>query len=341
MKARSIVLTAFASLAFMVIAALDASADQLAGALAKFENDEHGDLHSVIVLQGGETLAEHYYNGGDAQTLVDIRSAGKSVTSLLFGIAVDQGLITDLEQPVEQYWTEAAGSPVGAVRLSNLLTMRSGLAADADVEGLPGNEDFMDEADDPLAFALSIPVKEPQGTRYRYNSLAAYVAGIVISRASGDSLEEFARANLFAPLGMQAWDWQEDRAGQTKGQGNLFLTARDFAHMGEMVLKGGVCNGKQVVSSGWIEESLRPRVDISANDPFADGYGYFWYSTSYDVGGHPTRVFFASGNGGNKIYVIPDLKMVVSVMSRAYGQRWGQRRSETILKAVLDSVAAP
>jgi CubicO group peptidase (beta-lactamase class C family) len=314
------------------------STDSLQSALTAFENDAHDDLHSVIVIQRGRTLAEHYYHGADPQALVDIRSAGKSVTSLLLGVALDQEAVKSLDDPVQRYWTDAAGSAVGSVRLDNLLTMRSGLAADDDVDGLPGNEDRMDDAEDPLSFARSIPTVEPEGSRYRYNSLAAYVIGVVIGRATGGNLEAFARKSLFEPLGIQRWEWQEDRVGQTKGQGNLFLTARDFARIGQLVLADGVYEGKQIVSRRWIEQSLRPRVDISASDPFATGYGYYWYQQTYPVRGRPIDVYFASGNGGNKIYVIPNLDMVVSILSRAYGQGRGQRRSETILKAVLANV---
>lgn len=178
---------------------------------------------------------------------------------------------------------------------------------------------------------------EEPGTRYRYNSHAAYVASIVISKTTGVSLEDFARANLFEPLGIEHWDWQEDRAGYTKGQGNLFLTAPGFARIGEMVLNGGRYNGQQVVNRDWIEASLKPQVDVSDVEPNAVGYGYYWYLQPVSVDGHTVDVYFASGNGGNKIYVIPDLDMVVSVMSRAYGQGRGHRRSDAILEAVLST----
>lgn len=309
--------------------------------LAEFENDEHRDLHSIIVLQNGKLAAEQYYNGGTQETLVDIRSAGKSITSLLVGIALDRGAIESLEDPVERYWPTARGAAVGGVRLADILTMRSGLAADDDMPDLPGNEDFLDEAADPRAFALAAPRAEEPGTRYRYNSLAAYIAGIVTGRATGHGLEAFARETLFAPLDIQHWDWQEDRSGETKGQGNLFLSAPDFAHIGQMVLDRGVYQGRRVVSSQWIEESLKPRIDISGSDPFARGYGYYWYQQTYTISGRSIDVFFASGNGGNKIYVVPSLAMVVSILSRAYGQRHGQRRSENILKAVLAATLCP
>ena len=315
-------------------------ASSLQRALAAFEDDEHGDLHSVVVIQNGVLVAERYYNGGDRQALVDVRSAGKSVTSLLFGIALDQGAIESLDDPVAKYWPETQGSAIGPVRLADVLTMRTGLDADGNDPESPGYEDNMDAADDPLAFAMSVPAAEEPGKRYRYNSLAAYVAGIVIGRATGQGLEDFARDNLFGPLGIERWDWQEDRAGYTKGQGNLFLTAPGLARIGQMVLNDGAYDGRQVVSSEWIGESLQPRFDISDSDPFASGYGYYWYRQTYPLNGRSIEVSFASGSGGNKIYVIPELDLVVSVMSRAYGQGHGQRRSEGILRAVLGARGA-
>ena len=313
----------------------DCANGSLRRTLAALEDDEHGDLHSVIVIRNDVTVAEQYYNGGDRQTLVDVRSAGKSVTSLLFGIALGRGAIGSLDDPVEKYWPEADGSAIGPVRLADVLTMRTGLDADGDDPESPGYEGRMDAADDPLAFALSVPAADEPGTRYRYNSLAAYVAGIVIGRATGQGLEDFARDNLFEPLKIERWDWQEDRAGYTKGQGNLLLTASGFARIGQMVLNEGVHDGRQVVSGEWIKESLQPRFDIADSDPYASGYGYYWYRQTYALNGRSVEVFFASGSGGNKIYVIPELDLVVSIMSRAYGQGRGQRRSENILKAVL------
>lgn len=319
---------------------LDALAEQpeqdtLSAVLSKFEQDSHHDLHAVVVIRDGKTLAEKYYNGGSNQTLVDVRSAGKSVTSLLFGIAMDQQAIEELTDPVKTYWTDAKDQAVGQVRLEDLLTMRSGLDADANNPKSVGNEDYMDASDDPLSFSLKVPLFEEPGTQYRYNSHAAYVTGIVIAQATGTGLEDFARVNLFEPLGIERLDWQEDRSGITKGQGNLFLTAPGFARIGEMVLNHGTYNGQRIVSTKWIRSSLKPRVDITQTESNAVGYGYYWFHQVYTVKDHPIKVYFASGNGGNKIYLLPDLNIVVAVMSRAYGQGYGHRRSEKILKAVL------
>lgn len=305
--------------------------------LAGFDHDEHPDLRAVVVLRDGRVVAERYYNGETANTLHDIRSAGKSVTSLLVGIAIDQGKIHGVGDVVSTYWPEAKGSAIGNVAVKDVLTMRSGLAAFDEDPASPGNEDKLDVAPDPLAFLRSVPRADPPGSRYRYNSLTAYSAGVVVAKATARSMADFARTSLFRPLGIRRWQWAADAAGYTKGQGNLSLTARDFATIGEMVRGEGLYRGRRIVSAGWIRDALAPKVSISDSDPYAEGYGYFWYSKVQQIDGRPVPVSFASGNGGNKIYVVPSRNMVVAITSSAYGHGYGQRRSEAILKAILST----
>ena len=303
--------------------------------LSRLDQDEHSDLKGVVVMRGGLRVAERYYNGATEDTLHDIRSAGKSVTSLLVGIAIDQGMIRSVEDPVVRYWPEARGSAIGDVRLRDVLGMRSGLDAYDEDPASPGNEDKMDEAADPLAFVLSVPRADPPGTRYRYNSVTAYAAGLVVAKATGVKLADFAQAALFAPLGITRWQWAQDLSGHTKGQGNLSLTTRELATLGEMVRNGGSHQGSRIVSGTWLREALTPQVDIAHSDPYADGYGYFWYAKTQLIDGQPVTVSFASGNGGNKIYIVPSRQLVVAITSGAYGRAYGQRRSESILQAVL------
>lgn len=190
-----------------------------------------------------------------------------------------------------------------------------------------------------MAFVRQVPSADPPGTRYRYNSATAYTAGVVVAKATGVRMSDFAGTRLFRPLGITRWGWQSDAAGVTKGQGNLSLTTRDLGLIGEMVRNNGRVRGRQIVSAIWIAAMLYPRVSIEADDPYADQYGYFWYRKVQQVAGKALSVSFASGNGGNKIYVVPACHLVVAITSSAYGRGYGQRRSEAILKGVLTAEA--
>lgn len=302
--------------------------------LQQQDADSHGDLRAVVVLRNDALAAERYYNGQAPDGLHDMRSAGKSVTALLVGAAVAQGKLA-VDGKVGRYWPEVAGSAAGEVVLDDLLTMRSGLAAFDDDAQSPGNEDKFDEAPDPAAFVRGVPAAMAPGTVYRYNSLGSYIAGRVVEGASGRDLDAWASIVLFAPLGITRWHWGRDVDGRAKGQGNLSLAPRDMAKIGQLVLDEGVVDGRRVMAADWLRAVLAPRVAIGDVDRYADHYGYFWYRKTYRLAGENISVAFASGNGGNKIYVIPTRRMVVAVASAAYGKPYGQRRSEEILEALL------
>ncbi len=120
--------------------------------------------------------------------------------------------------------------------------------------------------------------------------------------------------------------------------GNLYLSALDFAKLGQLVLNQGQWQGKRIVSSKWIEEISRKRFDISKEDPYALGYGYFWYTTTKEINGKKYDCVYASGNGGNLLFVVPSENLVVSLQSGAYGQGYGHRRSRSIFEYVLKSI---
>jgi CubicO group peptidase (beta-lactamase class C family) len=304
--------------------------------VAELRRDPQDDLRGLIILIDGSVVREEYFNGSSRDELHDIRSAGKSVTSLLAGIAIDRGLIAGVDQPVSSLLRSAASPPhLATITLADLLTMRSGLAADDSDPLSPGNESRLDAAADWLAFALAVPAREAPARSYVYNSLTAFLVGAVVEQATGAALEDFAAAHLFGPLGITAHRWRRGPRGEGAGQGNLSLRLRDLASLGELVRGLGTYRGRRVVSEAWVTASLSPHVAIGAVDRYADHYGYMWYRKRYDIDGTGVVVHFASGNGGNKIYVVPARRMVIAITSAAYGERHGQPRSERILRAVL------
>jgi CubicO group peptidase (beta-lactamase class C family) len=311
----------------------------LASLITELRADERRDLNGVFVSIDGATALEEYFNGEGSDTLHDMRSAGKSITSLAVGIAIDRGLIRGVDVPLTTLLPEPAAPDKARIKLEDVLTMRSGLDADDEVAESAGNEDKMDGAPDWLTFALMVPMKDTPGRTYTYSSVNAFLAGAVVERASGGPLDVFATKHLFEPLGITKTEWRRGPNNRTAGQGNLRMRLRDMARIGEMVLhEGTIGTGKssrRVVSGGWIQRSLTGITPIAARDPYADSYGYMWYLKQHKVGARDVAVHFASGNGGNKIYVIPSLRMVVAITSSAYGRGYGQRRSQEILLRVL------
>ncbi|MCU1222915.1 MAG: CubicO group peptidase beta-lactamase class family [Edaphobacter sp.] len=213
--------------------------------------------------------------------------------------------------------------------------MRSGLDADDEDPSTAGNEDRLDESSDWIRTVYAIPMKRAPGDKYLYCSINAFLTGAIIENATKTPLDGFARTNLFGPLNIQSFHWRHVPVDRTTGQGNLEITARDAAALGQLMLNDGVVGGRRLISHDWVTGSLASQVPISDSDPYSDFYGYMWYTKAEPVADHKVTVHFASGNGGNKIYIVPSLHMVVAITSSAYGTRWGQRRSQDILLKIL------
>jgi len=322
--------------------AAQTSADSLAlrrvameRALEAYEADTTRDLQGVLVQQHGLRLVERYFNGQRDTTLHDIRSAAKSVTSMLVGLMLQQRSAYSLDSPLGVLLPGALTAAQQPVRLRDVLTMRAGFDSDDDDTTARGNEVLLDESEDWMAFLRAVTMKYPPGQRYVYSSLTAFVAGRVVEQQMGLPLSDFARRALFEPIGIRRFVWRRGPKGEGVGQGNLFISLRDMTALGELVLRHGRVNGQALLDSAYLAASLTAHVAIGDVDPFADSYGYMWYTRTYNVDGEPLRVHFASGNGGNKIYIIPQRDAVLTIASRAYGRRHGQRRSERILLEVL------
>jgi CubicO group peptidase (beta-lactamase class C family) len=301
------------------------------------DRDPYRDLKGIVIVRDGRLVSEHYFNGDSVDTLHDIRSATKSLTSLLMGIAIQKGLVHSIDDSIALYLPGLPKDGKEKITIEDLLTMRSGLDAYDDDPSSPGNENTLDGSSDWIRTVYAIPLKLTPGAKYVYCSLNAFLTGAIIENVSHMPLDQFAKANLFAPLKIENYSWRHVPVDRVTGQGNLSITARDEAAVGELMLDDGVVHGRRILNHGWIAHSLGRHVAISDSDPYADFYGYMWYTKAETVGSHKIEVHFASGNGGNKIYIVPSLQMVVAITSSAYNQHYGQRRSQDILLRVLSA----
>ena len=319
----------------------------LASLLKTAGDDEHQELKSILIARKGRLVVEAYFNGATRETLHDVRSTGKSITSTLVGLAIQDGRITSLDQSISRFFPPAAASAVGAsgVTVRRLLEMRSGIAVDDfDDSPNPYSEDLMDGSPDPLRFALAAPMAGAPGARWAYASMNTMILGRIVSAATGRDLEEYAKEKLFRPLGFGPYRWNRDRSGHIIGQGSLFVRARDILKFGLLFLQKGKWRGRQLVPEAWVAAATLARTTFPTIDPrnglgeLYKGYGYQWWTGSEAVGPTTVPFFFASGNGGQRVFVIPSLEMVLVTTSSGYQRGRAHRRAHAVLRQSLAAV---
>ncbi len=289
------------------------------------------NIHSVLIVRGGKLVFEHYRPGADQKwggslpateqgpdIKHDVRSVSKSVTSLLAGIALDRKLIPDLDRPVFSYFPEyaAARTPEkDRILLRHLITMSSGIEWD---ESTPytsarNSEIMMSMMPQPYRYVLDQPVAAEPGTVWNYSGGGVALLGAIIQKVSGQRLEKFARETLFTPLGISDIEWAAMANGDASAASGLRLRSRDMAKLGLLVLSDGKWNGKTIVSTEWIEESLKPRFSTDYGQ-----YGYLWWLESFTVAGKTMVAAEAYGLGGQRIAILPKLDMIIVITTGRY-----------------------
>ena len=304
--------------------------------------DPHDDFRSLLISRNGRLVFEAYFNGHGRDSLHDIRSATKSLTSALVGIAIAKGLVDGTHVNVISSFPSYApyandDTRKQTITVEHLLTMASGLDANGSDPATPGYEDRMWETQNWVRFAVDLPMVDAPGERWTYASVNTFLLGAFVEQAAGQPLAMFARESLFGPLGVTSFRWAETPTGRTVAQGNLSVRARDMAKFGQLYLDGGRWTGEQIVPESWVHASIMALYPVPWDG--YDSYGYSWYTHALTVAGREFRYFFASGNGGNKIYVLPEERMVVAIQSAAYNTSYGQRRSLEVLRQVLAALA--
>jgi len=316
----------------------DLDAGVLGNVVQELETVGPPDFHSLLVARNGKLAFERYFHGYDSDRLHDIRSAGKSFTSTLIGIAIDQGAIPGIDSPALPFFRRY--EPIRnrdhrkeAIRVRDLLAMRSGLDADDNDPATPGCEDNMLRSDDWVRYSLDLPMTEAPGRRWVYAGPNSVLLAGLLESATERPVLDFAIDHLFEPLDFGNVLWESAPNGAVAGQGFLSLCGRDMLKLGQLFLDDGVWRGRRIVSEQWVRAATECRVELPGdNHP---GYGYQWWTGPFTVDSKSIACFFASGNGGNKIFVLPSLDMVVATASSAYNQPYMHARSHRVLAEVI------
>jgi len=272
----------------------------IAQLLAQMQRENIG-IHSFAVIRHGHVVAEAYRYPYTATTRHVLYSGSKSFTSALLGIAIEQGLISGVDEHVVDFFPDKLPATVPEnlrqMRLRHLLTMSTGHASDT-MSRITSTNDWV------KAF-LALPVENTPGSRFVYNSGATVMLSAAIQQRSGMNLLAFAERHLFPKLGITDYTWEAGPNQLTAGGWGLSLRLLDFARLGQLYLKNGEFNGQRVVPADWVAESTHSHIDSNNVNPFwGSGYGYqFWMN---DFGGYR-----ADGAYGQYAFVLPEYDAVV------------------------------
>lgn len=285
-----------------------------------YDASQHETIYALLVIKDGHLIAEDYFNGGFTDKEYFVQSATKSYTSALVGVALEEGAIESIDQPMLDYFPEVADSISDPrkreITIRQMLQMRGGYP----------DEEYVSPYLHELFFAgkwswtphiKDFPLVADPGTEFNYSNLSSHLLGIIVSRATGEDLRDYGQERLFGPIGAQVGEWRQDGDGYRWGCIEISFTARDLARFGRLYLDGGQWNGEQIVSADYVAESLEPATtDIKRGDWLISkegryhrdiGYGYQWWSAR--VGTH--RFSYAAGHGGSHIVLLHDLDMVI------------------------------
>ncbi|HTP39318.1 MAG TPA: alpha,alpha-trehalase TreF [Steroidobacteraceae bacterium] len=273
------------------------------------------DVHSVLLYQRGHLVLEEYFYGYNRERTHQLRSATKSVVSAVVGEAVDRHALSGVDErvlPLLGYATLANPDwRKSQITLGDLLTMSSGLECDDHNAQSQGNELVIDEQPDWVKATLDLPLTSDPGTTAHYCSGGVAVVGRATENAVHARLPDYAQQTLFGPLGIKRrdWQWNYTLTNANKEYSQIHLRPRDMLKLGLLYSNGGRWHGRQVLSEAWVKASLAPQSRLEDTD-----YGYFWWrpwlNVSTPQGEQHVTINAAQGNGGQKIYLVPQYQLV-------------------------------
>ncbi|HEY7022493.1 MAG TPA: serine hydrolase [Ktedonobacterales bacterium] len=323
------------------------------------QSGEFVKITSVALARHGCLVYEAYFDDAGRDGLRNTRSATKTVTSMLVGIAIDQGLLSGVDAPVlsffpDKHLTRHPDPRKDRITVEDFLTMSSILECDDFNNFSRGHEERMYLLEDWIQFALDLPIRgfptwypggstapadQPYGRSFSYCTAGVVTLGGVLERATGMDVPSFADRYLFGPLGIAQREWQLTPSGSAMTGGGLALRSRDLLKLGQLYLNGGAWDGVRVVSQRWVEASTQPHARVDDETE----YGYLWWLRAFPSGdsGRKYVAYYMSGNGGNKVAVFPELDLVAVITSVNYGARGMHEQVERLISEHILSAIEP
>ena len=302
--------------------------------------DDYRGIHSVLVAKNGKLVFEEYFYDQGPELPHPLRSANKSLTSALIGIAVDEGLIGSVDDSIYDYFPEFRQQPgwdtgKDAVKIRFLLSMTGGLDANDWDRQSPGHEDrIYGLKEDWSNYYLSLPLVNKPGSVYAYSTGGEMVLRDLLTRVSGVSLQEFARTRLFEPLGIKNVVWHRFAFGRDDLPVRCDLTSRDMLKFGQLYLNWGVWNGQRVISESWVSQSTAVHSRVPHARFGNPDYGFLWWKHPFQIGGRSIDTYMAQGNGGQIILVLPEQQAVI-VFTQGNYNNWRQVNPFRLLRELI------
>ena len=323
------------------------TADDAATLSTLVANAHYGRVTSLWIERHGEVLYEQYFNGGDAMTHHNMRSAGKTVTGMLVGMAIADGYIDDVNVNAADYFEElkpfANDDPRKQdIRLKDLLTMSGPLECDDWNNFSRGNEERMYLVEDWSKFFWDLPIKNrpsweiPEddggfGRLFSYCTAGVQLAGEIVERVTGRTAPEYAAQRLFAPIGIDDPRWNFAATGKAHLGGGLELMTADWARLARLYVNAGKYVDTKVVPESWIAASLTDYVRVDENT----NYGLLWWRPRYRVDIESFSANMMNGSGGNRVYALPEFGVVIVISKNDFRDREAHPKSDRLFAEFL------
>jgi len=313
-------------------------------------NQEYPNIHSVLIVKDKELVFERYFPGNDEnwgyfmgrvnhteESLHDVRSITKSVVATCIGMAIDQGLIENVEQNIFDFFPEYDQFSIGLraqITIKDLLTMTPGMQWDETTIPYtnPANPEIqMTNSEDPIKFVMSIPIENIPGEEFVYNGGATQLLAGIVARASGMEADKYAEKYLFEPLGIENYKWHSySKSNLPAAASGLRLTSRGLMKFGLLYHSKGMWNDNRILSESWIEESFQKHIDKPNQTNGFFGYHFHIHPTFTSMGKTIQHVA-AVGNGDQRIFFNEEDDLMVVITAGNYND-WKTKNSLALLK---------
>jgi CubicO group peptidase (beta-lactamase class C family) len=319
------------------------SSEKLHSLETAIRSGEFKKIGSVVIARHGKLIYEAYFDG-DAATLRDTRSATKSITDILIGIAIKDKKLSGVDARVLAWLPERAQRMQNPdprkdrITVEDFLTMSSPLECDDWNDASRGNEERMYVIEDWAQFILDLPVRgrmhvgekaeAPKYGRYfSYCTGAVFALSELLQKVTGQRTDHYAQQKLFGPIGITDAQWVYSPLNIPQTGGGLRLSSRDLLKVAELYRGGGMWQGTRIVDDAWVRTSTQPHAQIDDETE----YGYLWWLKTFKSGGAGYPAYLMNGNGGNKVAVFPALDLTVVITSTNYNTRGMHEQTDKLL----------